>query len=234
MAIPSAPSLLQQVTWPVTRVYDFATMHPMRELKRRALQSSADYIEQHMPDAVAFGSRRGYLHYVAGLVADTSGVVCELGVWKGESLRLLARELAPERHLHGFDSFEGLPEAWAGPDSAASIFDVKGRLPDVPTNVSLHPGWFEDSLPRWKKEHDDPIALLHIDCDLYSSTRTGLDELHERLQPGSLVLFDEYFNYPGWRQHEYRAFQEHVAERGIEYRYVAYARNQVAVRLEVC
>jgi hypothetical protein len=232
MQISSSAWRFQQLVWPLTTVFDAVAMHPVRELKRRSLQSTADYIEANMPDAIGFGARRAYLRHVAGLVGDLEGVVCEFGVFKGESLRLFARELGPERRLHGFDSFEGLPEEWTGHDATAGTFDVRGRLPDVPATVSLHPGWFDDSLPRWKKLHDDRVALLHIDCDLYSSTRTVLDEMHERLQPGSLILFDEYFNYPGWQRHEYRAFQEHVADRGLEYRYVAFSRTQVAVRVD--
>jgi hypothetical protein len=50
--------------------------------------------------------------------------------------------------------------------------------------------------------------------------------------PGTIILFDEYFNYPNWEQHEYKALQEFVKARGIAYRYLAFARQQVAIRIE--
>jgi type VI protein secretion system component VasA len=65
MPIPRPPSLLQEVTWPVARAYDFATMHPKRELKRRGVQASMGYVEERILETIAFGSRRSYLHQVA-------------------------------------------------------------------------------------------------------------------------------------------------------------------------
>ena len=37
--------------------------------------------------------------------------------------------------------------------------------------------------------------------------------------PGTVVLFDEYWNYPGWRQHEFKAFREFIDRTGLTYRY---------------
>jgi hypothetical protein len=53
------------------------------------------------------------------------------------------------------------------------------------------------------------------------------------LQPGCVIVFDEYFNYPGWAEHEYKAFSEYVQRTGRVFEYVAYVRtsSQVAVRL---
>jgi predicted O-methyltransferase YrrM len=105
-----------------------------------------------------------------------------------------------------------------------------GHLPDVP-GAELVIGWFEDTLADFLTTHPAPVAFLHIDADLYSSTVTVLEHVGPRLQPGSVIVFDEYFNYPTWEQHEHRAWQEFVAKAGIESRYAAYTYNheQVAV-----
>jgi hypothetical protein len=50
--------------------------------------------------------------------------------------------------------------------------------------------------------------------------------------PGTIILFDEYFNYPNWEKHEFKAFQELVAERRMKYTYLGYARQQVVVRID--
>jgi hypothetical protein len=65
-----------------------------------------------------------------------------------------------------------------------------------------------------------PVSFLHIDCDLYSSTKTVLHYLGNRIRSGTVIVFDEYFNYVGWRNHEYKAFAEFIAASGLSYRYI--------------
>ncbi len=112
-----------------------------------------------------------------------------------------------------------------------STFTLHGRLPKVPSNVTLHAGWFDKTLPEWLEKNPGPIAFVHIDCDLYSSTKAVFDLLGPRLRPGTVIAFDEYFGYPNWRNHEFKAFQELVSATGISYEYIAFARIQVAVRI---
>ena len=57
--------------------------------------------------------------------------------------------------------------------------------------------------------------MIHIDCDLYSSTRTVLTLLRGRMVPGTLLVFDELFNYPGYEQHEIKAFYEFLREDSV-------------------
>jgi hypothetical protein len=92
---------------------------------------------------------------------------------------------------------------------------------------------FDKSLPPFLEANKEPVSFLHVDCDLYGSTVTILELLGSRLQPGAIILFDEYFNYPRWQEHEHKAFQEFVARSGVEYEYVAYSvtGQQVAVRI---
>jgi hypothetical protein len=45
-------------------------------------------------------------------------------------------------------------------------------------------------------------------------------------------VFDEYFNYPNWQAHEFRAFQELVSRCHVEYEYLGYARFQVSVKIK--
>ena len=77
-------------------------------------------------------------------------------------------------------------------------------------------------------------AFANIDCDIYSSTRTVLEALAPRLGPGSILVFDEYFAYPGWRDHEYRAFQEFAAARRLAFSYLALSpfTRQATLRIE--
>lgn len=158
------------------------------------------------------------------------GLNLEFGVFHGRTIRHLASCLDSE--VHGFDSFHGLPEDWSARERAGS-YSTGGRRPKVPSNVTLHEGWFEDTLPVFMERHRQPVRFAHIDCDLYSSTRTVLDHLLPRLQPGSILVFDDYVGYPGWRDHEYKAFQEIVAEAGLQYRYLGFTLLDRSAAVEI-
>lgn len=211
----------------VTRAYA-RELHPNTLLLRRAQVESADYIAAHMPRALSFFGRRELLRFAASKVS-TAGHYLEFGVASGESIRWMARLTGDT--VHGFDSFEGLPEDWPGWKHGKGGFSQGGKLPKVPHNVELHAGWFDQTLPPFLASTPGDCAFLHIDCDLYSSTKTVFDLVGPRLRKGSVILFDEYFNYPNWREHEYKAFQEFVARAGLRYEYLAYGRHQVAVLL---
>ena len=209
---------------------DTGRIHPVRERALRALQRSVDYVESAMPEALGLESQRELIDFSLRAVA-VDGHYLEFGVFTGGTVRFIARRIGG-RVVHGFDSFEGLPEAWSGFNLGKGAFDLHGRLPRVPKNVRLHRGWFEDSLPAWLAANPGTVAFVHVDCDLYSAARTVLALLADRIVPGTVIVFDEYFNFPNWEQHEFKAFQEFAAEHSVKYRYLAFARQQVAVRIE--
>ncbi len=107
-------------------------------------------------------------------------------------------------------------------------------MPKVPPNVSFEVGLFDETLPDFLERHSNPVAFLHVDCDLYSSTCTIFKNIGPRLQPGCIVLFDEYYNFPRWQEHEFRAFREYVDRSGVTYSYVGWAATsqQAAVRID--
>jgi hypothetical protein len=95
-------------------------------------------------------------------------------------------------------------------DFPAGSFAVQS-VPAVPGNVTLVQGWFADTLPAFVEAHKhEHIAMVHIDCDLYSSTKTVLDLLSPLFTTGTMLVFDELFNYPSFENHEYRALREFV------------------------
>jgi len=199
-----------------------------REVQRRALEQTVDYIEERMARVGSVPDRFSLVRRSLEAV-KVSGLHLEFGVFKGESINYLAG-LTKER-IYGFDSFEGLPEFWRdGLDR--SHFKVD-QLPKVAPNVQLIKGWFNETLPGFLAQHPDKVAFLHVDCDLYSSTKTIFDLLDTRLVSGTIILFDEYFNYPGWREGEFKAFHEFCSAGQRQYQYLGYCRygEQVAVRI---
>ncbi|MDR3505813.1 MAG: class I SAM-dependent methyltransferase [Acidocella sp.] len=187
------------------------------DLRLHAKKEAVEYIIANMPEAMVLADRDELMKFAFGQ-APKEGLLVEFGVANGASLRHLAG-LTP-RQVHGFDSFGGLPEDWSGTKEKSGAFTQRGKLPKVPANVTLHPGWFNETLPGFVAANPGPAALIHVDCDIYSSTVTIFSELRERIVPGTVIVFDEYFNYPGWRAHEYKAFQELIASTGLTYKYI--------------
>jgi hypothetical protein len=164
------------------------------------------------------------------MLAPHEGLTLECGVYFGRSLRQIAA--ATRGDVHGFDSFQGLPEAWSEREGAGA-YSTGRRRPTAPVNAVLHEGWFEDTLPSFFASHQGPVRLLHIDCDLYSSTRTVLEAAAPRLVVGSVVVFDDLLGYPGYREHELRALEEFTHETGMKWEVIVAALlgREVAVRI---
>lgn len=149
------------------------------------------------------------------------GMVLEFGVASGSTINRIAN--LTDRPVYGFDSWEGLPEDWRH-DHLKGMF--AGNLPSVPDHVTLVQGLFQDTLPSFLEEHKEPVAFIHLDADLYSSTKFVLDHLGDRLFSGSIVIFDELW-YPStippfknYKEHEYKAFVEYLERTGFDFEYI--------------
>lgn len=195
-----------------------------------ATASTAEFILEHLRVAETFGHPHDTLRHALGLI-EIPGMALEFGVASGTTLRIVAEAFTErEGTVAGFDVFSGLPETWRTGFPVGEF--AQESIPEVP-GAQLVPGLFEDTLPSFLNDESDPVAFLHLDADLYSSTKTVLDLLGDRLVPGSIVVFDEFFNYPGWQQHEYRAWTEFVTRTGISFEYLGYTvdNEQVVVKI---
>jgi hypothetical protein len=197
-------------------------------LDRLATASTAEFVAGNLRTARAFDDPTETLRW-ALTQAPPDGLALEFGVSTGNTLRIIT-PTRPRDTVFGFDSFAGLPETWRT-DFEAGAFAVD-EPPAVP-HAELVVGAFKETLPGWVAEHPEPVAFVHVDADLYASTVTVLDHIGDRLVEGSIVVFDEYFNYPGWAEHEHRAWTEFVERTGTEFAYEAYTRTdeQVVVRV---
>ncbi|WP_243653205.1 class I SAM-dependent methyltransferase [Pseudonocardia endophytica] len=197
--------------------------------EREAVTSSARFVRASMPDATMLPTPSETLAHALSL-APTGGMALEFGVYTGGTLTAIAAQRGDGR-VWGFDSFQGLPEHWRS-GFGTGAFSVEG-LPEVP-GADLVVGLFADTLPDFLSSHPGPVDFLHVDSDLYSSAVTVLDQVGPRLRPGSIVLFDEFLNFPEWEEHEARAWWEYTAKHELGYSYVCYTldNEQVAVRVE--
>lgn len=167
------------------------------------------------------------------------GAFVECGVWRGGAVGMMAlahRQApgSPRRHLHLFDSFEGLPEPRADVDGREAadyarqqaggqlrpIRECVGPLDDnrqllerdlgYPASLlHYHVGWFEKTVPA-DADGLGPIALLRLDGDWYESTKICLDHLCARVVRGGVIIIDDYGHWEGCK----RAVDEFLAASG--------------------
>lgn len=167
------------------------------------------------------------------------GDIVECGVWKGGSMMAVAHTLLllkdHSRHLHLFDTFEGMTtpsekdvslhgdvasellkthqkedqdSAWC----CASLDAVKAAIDSVGYDLEkIHfiQGKVEDTIPE---QAPAVISLLRLDTDWYESTRHELIHLFPRLSPGGVIIIDDYGHWKGAR----RAVDEYIQAQEVK------------------
>ena len=143
----------------------------------------------------------------------------EFGVASGNTINYISK--FTNENVYGFDSFEGLPEKWRdGFDKGA--FSRNGEFPKVNDNVVLVKGWFNETLPDFVKTQDKKISFIHMDADLYSSTKYILDIVKDYIDTDCIIVFDELVNYPGFDGDtgELKAFYEFITGNNVDYEWI--------------
>ena len=171
------------------------------------------------------------------------GDILEFGCYTGRSLACLTHhhqqyqeienshnsQSSPIRMVYGFDSFEGLQSGEGHPRWDTGLFSTNHSFhPTIPEGADVTPeavlSFFshyglqipiiqEGCFDQLDLDGVSQVALVHIDCDLYSSTKVALELIKDKLQVGSLIYFDDWFLYRGRRDKgERRAFSEFLEE----------------------
>ena len=180
------------------------------------------WMRDHGFDAgLRVASREEVFEAVAAQVAEEQVLYLEFGVFEGESMRYWSRRLThPGSHLHGFDSFVGLPADWTAKERRGH-FSTSGETPAIADpRVVFFKGWFRETLPRYAPPAHERL-VANVDCDLYSSAATALDTVEPLLRPGSYLYFDEFHD----RANERRAFGEFLDRTGMRFDLVAASRE---------
>jgi hypothetical protein len=139
------------------------------------------------------------------------------GVGSGQALNFLAA-LNPTETIYGFDSFKH-----------------KKAVTPFLHNVKIIEGQFKKSLPHFSQMTllSRQVAFLYINCHSYKSTKEVFLWLRDHLADRSVIVFDEFYNFPGYENEEYKAFQEFLVDNQFDVEYLSYntENEQVAVRL---
>lgn len=145
-------------------------------------------------------------------------LILEFGVASGRTMRSICERGKFDKtnsRIFGFDSFHGLPEKWRDGYHKGAFTSFGNAPPDLSEKATLYQGLFAETIPHFVKnvmKNVVEIDLIHVDCDLYSSTKTIFEHLAQYIGPNTVIVFDELFNYPGWEDHEWKALTEFLQE----------------------
>ena len=127
------------------------------------------------------------------------------------------------KKLYAFDSFEGLIEDWLGSGDQRGSFNLNKKIPKLNSNIEPIVGTVHDTLDNFIEKHNPKINFVHFDMDTYAPTKYALERLKPFLNKGAIILFDELYNYPGWKNGEYKALEQTFNEN--EYKFKAFSVN---------
>jgi hypothetical protein len=179
------------------------------------------------------------VEYIVG--CEVTGDVAEFGTASGKTAKTIAAaiknyDFTNTKKLHLFDSFEGLPESTESSDKNSPMVksgrwgkgkytglskneletSIKQFLPE--TKIFLYEGWFNKTVKEIAP--GTKFSMLHIDCDLYSSTIEVLDHLFDNkiIAEGAIIFFDDYNGNKASPQHgERKAWSEIIKKFNVEY-----------------
>lgn len=222
---------------PPTKTEDINTVQSKsRGILKYAVEGKnalTDYVaEQKIP----FIETRDKLFDLSLNKVTIDGLYIELGVFVGGTITAIANK-AKDKIIYGLDTFEGFPEDYT---DGLRVGSCKCDIPKVPDNVRLIKGLIEDTLPVLLDTEKKNIAFLHIDCDLYSATKSALFSSAKYIKSGTVIQFDELFemiNYEGdgkswWWTHEIDAWNEFVKEYKVEYKWLGSTGTQASIIIE--
>ena len=158
----------------------------------------------------------------------------EFGVRAGTSIKLFSKILNNYNiPIYGFDSFFGINENWFGTNRKKGEMSRDGKFPDFikPKNIIYEKGLVQDTLLNFLKNNNSLIRFIHMDLDTYQSSKFVLENVKHKLARNSFILFDQFYNCPGWENGEYKAFTEVFLKK--EYDYIAFSKKGGRVLIRI-
>ena len=150
------------------------------------------------------------IYSLANAQRGLPGDYAEVGVYKGATARLIC-QVKGTKQLHLFDTFAGLPQVdksdirFSEKMFAASLDGVKARLANF-ENVHYYPGLFPTTSGPVTGQR---FAMVHLDVDLYQSTKDSLEFFYPRLVPGGILISHDHPTADG----VVKAFNEFLADK---------------------
>ena len=205
-------------------VYDF--------YKEEQIKNCYEHFKKFFKTAVLLNSKKIREHAInlaKDNDKDSDNFYLEFGVFSGTSINFFSKNI--DKNIYGFDSFEGLKEDWLGTSVTKGTFDLKKKIPKLNSNVIPISGWVQDTLPKFLDEKKPKINFVHMDIDTYESSKFVLEKIKPFLIKGSIILFDELYNFEGWDVGEYKALTEVFDQK--DYSFVSFSKDtsQAAIKI---
>lgn len=150
------------------------------------------------------------------------GSLMEFGVFSGNTMNRLIKGAEAQGNVFtevwGFDSFCGLPKeaenVYQNPEWPEGAFNVQKDFGLKSTeeamtfvrgnverkDINLIPGFYSDTLPKMPRGMHQ-CSFLHVDVDIYQSTKEVLDFVFQRelLKNGALIRYDDWMSTPQYQ-----------------------------------
>ena len=220
------------IYWIIPREFQVPKERLEKKLDEELINETFNYFKEHIKQSIIFTNTWKIREYAikTALLNDKNKeyYYLEFGVWKGRSSNFFSKFI---NKLYCFDSFEGLKEDWVGNKVPKGYFNLNKKIPKLNSNIEPIVGWVEDTLDDFLKKHNPKINFVHMDMDTYSPTKFTLEKLKPYLVKDAIILFDELYNYPGWKNGEHKALMEVFNE--DEFRYKAFQINNVKSAVQI-
>lgn len=157
-------------------------------------------------------ANEAYMVYaIAKAQSKCEGHMAEIGTYQGGTAGMIC-EAKGDRPLHIFDTFEGLPTSAAQDQNVHKKHQYSCTLESVRKflarydDVTYYKGRFPETAAPVA---DYRFSFVHMDVDLYESTRACLEFFYPRMLPGGVMLSHDYSILSGVRT----AFEEFMADK---------------------
>ena len=182
-------------------------------------------------------------HVLTNGLFDSGASVVFVGVKDGRQVRLTTRHY--KETIYAVDNNKGLEEDWREGYPAGSLGRTKEPRLSSDVVVIKDTATYGEGIKRIKDEFvkDNKVGLLIIDSETYTPCYQALTILSDNLREGSVIVFDEIINYPGYEGHEIKALDDYLTESGKRYEALAingpstspqedyYMHQRVAIRI---
>tara|TARA_B110000037_G_C16981279_1_gene449123 strand:- start:192 stop:914 length:723 start_codon:yes stop_codon:yes gene_type:complete len=204
-------------------------------LINKSHEKTYEILHEELSASLIFTDKFEFWDYCINDVIDNNQMnienklVLEFGVGAGNSINYFANKLNKKNlKIYGFDTFFGNPEIWPGTDNVVGDSNQLGKIPNnLKFNVEIIKGKIEDTLDPFFKENNKQIALIHIDVNIFSTSKHILEKIKPRISKGTVIIFDELVNYPfWWTNGEYKALKEVLDDK--DYHFIAFDKAKKA------
>ena len=209
---------------------DQNNFHPIKIWNLDERKKSYEYFKKYFDKSMLFESREKIQNFSVNKACENFSnenyLFLEFGVFNGDSITRISNILKKyNKQIYGFDSFEGLSEDWKGFSEPKGTFTRNGKVPELSNdNIKIIKGDIKKTLKNFLNKNSQKIAFVHIDTDTYETAKYILENIKPRLVKNSIILFDELYNFYGWREGEFKALLEVFSDN--EFNYIAFTNSQ--------